>query len=30
MSPMLYQQVVGKKADKDYKRNEAIDSKIFE
>lgn len=29
MSPMLYQQVVGKKADKDYKRNEAIDSKIF-
>ena len=30
LSPMLYRQVIGKKADKDYKINEAIDSKIFE
>ena len=30
LSPMLYRQVIGKEADKDYKINEAIDSKIFE
>ena len=29
LSPMLYEQIIGKKADKDYKVNEVIDRKIL-